>query len=152
MDNEYYIQEYIQTRGLSESTYHSTKIILNHYSEFQSLPLHQLLEEADQEEEMGIRWKKRKLKIRLINYMNYLRENMTLNSAKTYLKIVKSFYSHHEIEIHKLPILNNRNAILTEPLSYRDLPDKEIIKSAVEIATPIMKALLLYKMSVMEKG
>ena len=89
--NEEYIQEYITTRGLSKSTYQSTKLIMNHYSNFQNCSIHVLINEADSEEEQGIRWKRRKLKTRLINYMNYLRENMTLNSAKTYLKIVKAF-------------------------------------------------------------
>ena len=142
--NEEYIKEYITTRGLSKSTYQSTKMIMNHYSKFQQLSIHELIQEADNEEEQGIRWKRRKLKTRLINYMNYLRENMTLNSAKTYLKIVKAFYNHHEIEIHKLPKLNEKNSIVTEPITYSDLPDKEIIKKAVELSEPLMKAIILF--------
>ena len=142
--NEEYIQEYITTRGLTKSTYQTTKHIMNHYSNFQGCSLHELIIEADTEEEEGIRWKRRKLKTRLINYMNFVRENMTLNSAKTYLKIVKAFYNHHEIEIHKLPKLNEKNSIVNEPISYSDLPDKEIIKKAVELSEPLMKALILF--------
>ena len=142
--NEEYIKEYITTRGLSKSTYKTTKLIINHYSNFQQLSIHELIQEADAEEDAGIRWKRRKLKTRLINYMNHLRENMTLNSAKTYLKIVKSFYNHHEIEIHKLPKINEKNAIVTEPITYSDLPDKDIIQKAVELSEPLMKALILF--------
>ena len=142
--NEEYIKEYIQTRGLSESTYKTIRIILNHYSNFQELSLHELLIEADIEEEERIRWKNRTLKTRLIDYMNYLRENMTINSTKTYLKLVKSFYSHHEIEIHKLPRLNEKNSIVAEPITYQDLPDKEILQKAMEIADPLMSALILF--------
>jgi len=144
MTNEEYIHEYIETRGLSKTTYQSTKLIMNHYSNFQEKSLHELIIEADDEEENRIRWKRRKLKTRLTNYMNYLRENMTLNSAKTYLKIVKSFYRHHEIEIHSLPKLNEKNSIVIEPITYADLPDKEIIRKAVEMSEPLMRALILF--------
>ena len=142
--NEEYIREYINTRGLSESTYKSLKNVMNHYSNFQEKSIHELIIEADMEEEQGIRWKKRTLKRRLISYMNYLRENMSINSAKTYLKIVKSFYTHHEIEIYKLPAINKKNSNINEPIQYNDLPDKTIIKKAVEISEPLMKALILF--------
>ena len=145
--NEDYLQEYVAERGLSKQTYQTMKIILNHYSEFQNMSLHELLLEADKEEEERLRWKNRKLKTRLISYMNHLRENMTINSTRTYLKLVKAFYNHHEIEIHKLPKINEKNSITPSPITYNDLPDKEIIKQAVEIAEPLMKALILFLLS-----
>ena len=118
MKNEEYAIEYCEERGLSHSTLIAVRRTLNNYSTFQQLSIEELLDEADTEEEMGVRWKKRKLKTRLINYMNYLRTEMTFNSAKTYLKIVKSFYAHYEIEIHKLPSLNERTSNIVEPISY----------------------------------
>ena len=144
MNNEEYIQEYTTTRGLSRNTYNLIKLVMNHYSQFQKLTLHELIIEADDEEEQGIRWKRRTLKRRLINYINHLHQSMTLNSAKTYLKIVKSFYHHHEIEIHSLPKLNEKNALVNEPMTFKDLPDREIIKNACEIASPLMKSLILF--------
>ena len=144
MNNEEYIQEYVTTKGLSKNTYKSVKLIMNHYSNFQQKTIHELILEADAEEDEGIRWKRRTLKKRLTNYSNYLRENMTLNSAKTYLKIVKAFYTHHEIEIHKLPKINPATSIVKEPVTYKDLPDKEIIRKAIEISTPVMRCLLLF--------
>ena len=144
ISNEEYIKEYIETRGLSKGTHQLLQYVMNHYSDFQQLSIHELLNEADIEEEQGIRWKRRTLKTRLIKYMNYLRETMTINSAKTYLKLVKSFYNHHEIEIYKLPSFNKKNAIVHQPVTYNDLPDKEIIRKAVEISKPVMKALILF--------
>jgi len=145
--NEEYIEEYITTRGLSKATYQSTKLIMKHYSEYNKMTIHELITEADNEEEQGIRWKRRTLKTRLINYMNFLRENMTYNSAKTYLKIVKSFYNHHEIEIHSLPKINEKNSIINEPIQYADLPDVEIIKKAIKISDKLMKSLILFLLS-----
>ena len=142
--NEELLQEFITTRGLSKSTYYSFRNALRHYCNFQEKTLQELLDEAEEEEEQKIRWKKRTLKKRLINYMNYCKENMTLNSAKNYLKLVKIFYHHHEIEIHKLPRMNDKNALVRSPIKIQDLPTKEILREAVEIADPLMQALILF--------
>lgn len=145
--NEYYIKEYIKTRGLKHKTYLTMKYILNHYSDYQKMSLHELLLEADIEEEKRVRWKKRTLKRRLINYMNYLKSNMELKSAKSYFSRVKSFYTHNEIEIGKLPNWNIKNMNLKPPIKPSDLPTKEIIKQAVDISPPLMKALILVLVS-----
>lgn len=142
--NEEYLQEYIQTRGLGEKSYYKLKSMLNHYSEYQGLTIHELITEADNEEEQGIRWKRRTLKTRLINYRNYCKENMKLSSAKAYYKIIRSFYHHHEISIGNLPAWNMNNATVSPPIQYNDLPTKDIIRRAVEISEPLMKALLLF--------
>ena len=145
-DNEY-LNEYIQTRGLSHKTYNTLKSVLNHYTNYQELTLQELIQEADQEEEQGIRWKRRTLKNRLTNYMNYLRETMDINSAKTYFSMIKTFYQHHEIEIGKLPSWNLRNSRTYTPITYNDLPDKTIIRTAVEMSNPKMKAIILFLVS-----
>ena len=142
--NEELLEEFITTRGLAESTHRSFRTTLRHYCKFQGKSLQELLDEADEEEEKKIRWKNRTIKKRLINYMNYCKENMTLNTAKNYLKMVKIFYHHHEIEIHTLPRFNDRNAKVRTPIKNQDLPTKEILKEAVEIAEPLMQALILF--------
>ena len=62
MDNKTYAREYTQTRGLKETTYTKLALMLDHYSAFQQMSIHELLLEADDEEEQGIRWKRRTLK------------------------------------------------------------------------------------------
>jgi len=145
--NEYYLQEYITTRGLGKKTEKSMRYMLNHYSTFQGLSLHDLIMEADTEEDDGIRWKRRKLKHRLINYMIYCKDHMKLSSAKSYVKAVKGFYSHHEIEIGKLPAWNLKNANVSEPITADDLPTRQIIRDAVELSEPKMRALILFLVS-----
>lgn len=141
--NEYYIKEYIQSRGLSKKSETSLRYMLNHYSNYNQLPLDELILEADTEEENGIRWKRRTLKTRLINYMNYCKETMTMNSAKSYVGKVKAFYTHNEIEIGHLPPWNNKNAHFNNPIKPDDLPTKEIIMQALELSNPLMKAIIL---------
>jgi integrase len=142
MKNEYYIDEYCESRGLKPSTRRSLGYVLNHYSDFQGLTLHELLEEADDEEEQGIRWKRRTLKHRLIAYMNHCKQTMSLGGAKTYFGKVKGFYTHHEIEIGQLPRWNTKNANITSPILPEDLPTKSIIRQAIEISNPLMRAII----------
>ena len=142
--NDDYILEYISTRGLSEKTAKNLKNITNNYCQFQQSNLHKLLLEADADEEDGLIWKKRKLKKRLVDYMNHLKTTMSINSAKTYFAVIKTFYEHHEIEVGKLPAFNVRNAKVQKPITYNDLPDKEIIKTAVEVSKPLMRSIILF--------
>ena len=130
MENQDYIDEYASTRGLKETTREKTGRILNHYSTYQKMSLHDLLQEADMEEEADIRWKRRVLKQRLINYMNYLKDHMLLSSSKTYFNAIITFYRHHEIEIGTLPKFNPKNARLPEPITSKDMLTKEIIREA----------------------
>ena len=147
MENEYYAEEYILSRGLKQTSYNKIKIILNHYSTHQQKTLQELLEEADTEEEQGIRWKRRTLKKRLITYMNHLKTEMLLSSAKTYFNTIKAFYNHHEIEIGTLPKWNLKNAKLSEPILAKDMLTKEIIREALKVSNPLMTAIILTEAS-----
>lgn len=141
------ITEYITTKNLKNKTYYQLKTILEDYSKYQQLTLYELIVEAEQDEDNGLRWKHRKLKTRLTSYMNYILSRLSLNSSKNYIAKIKSFYYFHEIEIHKLPPFNERNIPLDKPIKYSDLPDKEIIKNAVQLSEPLMKAIILTMVS-----
>ena len=143
LTNEELIDEYITSRNLKPRTHQHLKTILTLYSDFQEMTLYDLLEEADQEEENRIRWKRRTLKKRLTNFLNYLTQRYNISTIKSYMTSVKSFYYHHEIEVGKLPKINQRNAIVSKPIKFTDLPTHEMIKQAVEMANPVMRAIIL---------
>ena len=147
MNNNTIINEFVKTRRLKKGTAEQYQIALNFYSKFQEKPLSELLKEADTEEEQGIRWKNRKLKQRLITYRNHLYENYVKSTAELKFALIKTFYKHHEIEIHDLPAVNKKNIRLSEPLKFKDLPDKELIKKTLKIANPLMRAIILFMSS-----
>jgi len=147
MNTHDYVIEYITTRGLKDTYYNKLHLIFQHYSDYQGLTLDELLEEADNEEEQGIRWKRRKLKTRLISYMNHLKKEMLLSSAKTYFSTIKAFYTHHEIEIGTLPRWNTRNANLSQPIHPDDMLSKEIIREALKIANSTLRPIILLEAS-----
>lgn len=80
--DEIIIKNMAESRGLSNASYLGFKNVLRHYTNFQGKSLLELIEEAENEEEEKIRWKNRTIKTRLISYMNYCKDNMTINSAK----------------------------------------------------------------------
>lgn len=51
------------------------------YTEFCSLSLEELSDEAEAEEDKGIKWKKKKIKKKAVNIRQYLLENNSLNRA-----------------------------------------------------------------------
>ena len=141
------ITEYCTSNGLKKSSTQSITYMLQHYERFQETSLEELIEEAENEEDQGVRWKHRTLKKRLIAYTNHLQETMMYSSAVVYLSTVKSFYRYFEIEIHTLPSLNKKNSKLPVPISFKDLPDKEIIRQSLEITTPLLQSIILFMSS-----
>lgn len=138
------LRNFSNNRNIAYKTEQSYNHALNCYIECQNKTFHDLLKEADQEEELGIRWKNRKLKQRLINFRLYLQENYLISSAKVYFQRILTLYRHFEIEIHNLPAISSKSAKMSKPITFEDLPTKDIIKNAVEISNPVMRAIILF--------
>ena len=137
--------EYLQkTRNISDNTLTSYKTYIKEYSKVNhNMLMVNLIKEAEQEEEDGIRWKHRKIKQRLLQYRAYLYDKHAYSTAKSRFGKILTVYRHFDIEIHKLPPINTRNDT-TEHISFRDLPDKDIIREAINISKPLMKAIILF--------
>ena len=147
MKPEDYAIEIMLNRNLTEASMKTFRHTLNHYSKLNNMSIGELLAEAEEEEEQGIRWKKRKLRTRLIRYQNWLLENYKYNTAKNYMTKLKTFYYDYDIEIGKLPPFNKKQANLSEPITYDDLPSKETLRKAYSMGTPVFKAILLFTIS-----
>lgn len=139
------INTFATERNIKKGTKRNYRIYLQEYTQQQGLTLKELLTEAETEEEQGIRWKHRTLKKRLTQHRTYLYNKHAPSTAKSRLTKIMSFYRHHEIEIHPLPKFAKNNT--TPPVTYTDIPDKEIIRAAVDAATPVMKPLILFMSS-----
>lgn len=138
------LNEFIQVRNLNKRTVYGYKNAINLYINFNKLSLFELLKEAEKDEENGIRWKNRKLKQRLLNFRVFLQRNYLISTVKVHFQRILTIYRHFEIEIHNLPQINQKNTNKLKPIMFEDLPTKEIIKDAVNITNPIMKAIILF--------
>lgn len=139
--NEEILNEMHTGKNHAENTKRKFKVTTDSYCEFHQMTLEELLNEADEEEEQKIRWKKRKLKQRLLTYRRHLLENnYSKQTIQTYMTNLLTLYRYFDFELEKLPSISIED---TSPIQPKHLPDKEIIRKAVEIAKPRMKAIML---------
>ena len=141
------INRFAKERNIKNTTKANYKTYLKEYGQYFNKSLPELLELAEQEEEDGIRWKNRSLKKQLIDYRNYLYNTHSSSTAKNRFTRIKTFYRHYDIEIHELPKFNTRNVKNTPPIQFKDIPDKEVIRSAIEVPPAVMKPLILFMSS-----
>lgn len=129
------------------NTIKNYKKAVDQYCGFHNKTLNELLTEAEKEEDQNIKWKRRTLKNRLITYRQHLIENYSKKSINTYFSPIINIYRYYEIEIHNLPEIDKKSLNSTPPITYKDLPDKEVIRAAIEIASPVMVAIILFMCS-----
>ncbi len=143
------LDNFSKERNHSSNTKHQYKYALEDYVEFQKESLYNLLKEAEKEEDNGVRWKRRTLRKRLINFRTYVYDKFKVpETARKRLQFITTFYKHHEIELQPLPPRSNlQNIQQNKIITYEDLPTKEIIKDALKIANPLMKAIILFQVS-----
>ena len=131
----------------SDETQRIYRLALTNYASYFNQALHELLAEAE-EDENNLKWKHRRVKAKLTEYRHHLLQKYALNTVKKHMIAIKKFYRFYDIEIQKLPIINEKSMQKPQPIYFKDLPDKEIIREAVSIASPFMKAVILFICSI----
>ena len=140
------LTRFMDERGLSDNTRKLYRSAIKQYTEFYSLSLEELVEEADMEEDERVRWKNRKLRKRLIDFRNYLYDNMIVSTARIYFNCVKAVYRHYEIEINQLPPVG-RQYTPSKEITYKDIITKKELKKVYEIAPVRLRALMTFMAS-----
>ena len=131
-------KNFCRERNLSDGSVNVYRHALKAYEKYNGMSLEELLDEADLEEEQKIRWKRRTLKSRLIDFRNYLIDyGYAKETINTMMKRVTTFYRHYEIEIHHLPKVNIQSTVEIK------IPGQDDLQKAVNICSPIMKAIIL---------
>ena len=146
--NSEVFQDFIEERKLTnESTIGGYLTSLTGYCDYHGISIEELVEEAEQEEDNGIRLKKRKIKKRLIEYRNYLYDKKYSNKTiKSKMSDIIFFFDRCEIEIPKLG--RKENVPYDRSISFDEVPKKEHVKKAIETTTSIKnRALYLFCMS-----
>lgn len=155
--NKYYAQQFYEANGELLSKFSKTRnvtiktekgyeVALINYVKFHNdITLSDLIDEALKEEDLMIPQRNRKIKIRLESFREYLVDAHKCGSTiRTYLNRVKTFYRHFGVEI---PELSKIKLPKTEEVGYFDLPDKEMIQTAVRQADNKFKALIVFMAS-----
>lgn len=147
MNNEQLLNEMHLANSHAHATKKSYKMSANIYCSFFNMSLHELLLEAEEEESKNVKWKLSSLKRRLIEFRHYLLENYAYNSYVSIFNCIINIYKYYDIEIYDLPRLNHKAIRKFRPLNFKDLPDKAVIREAINICSPLMKAVILFMCS-----
>ena len=146
-EDETILEDFCLTRNITNiHTIRNYKQAIKNYTESQGLNMQQLLEEAETEEEKGIRLKHRTLKKRIIIFQNYLlnEKGLSRGTLDKQVQNIKTIYHHYEIELPKIPAFNDNQIRDYEPIYYDDLPTKEMIQEALKLSMSNMRAIILF--------
>ncbi len=147
MNDSDLLEQFQKERRLKPKTLETYKNTVKNYTTFMNKTMVELIEEAELEEEQGIRWIKRKLRQRLIDYRVHLLDTMKLTTVKTYFNRLKTVYRHFGIEIHELPQVSTKDANISKQITYDELITKNEIRDAVKITKPVYRAVILFMLS-----
>lgn len=147
MRNEELLEEFFLVKNHDPKTQKAYLRSINKYSKFHGLTMEELIEEAETEEENGVRWKRRKLKKRLLQFRHYLIENYKKNSVATYFTQVIAVYRYFEIEIGDLTKTNPRGYHIPGDVTFDELPTHEEISQVLHVAKLWFQAVVLFQIS-----
>jgi len=148
IENDPLVQEFFNSRPISNGTKKNYIYRFIKYSNFTGMSLSELIEEAEEEENKQIRTRHRKIKKYLNEFARYL-DNVEYTPGKKYSEItigrsitdIKTFYHYFDIITPKI------NLKPENPPRRDDLPTMEEIKKALRNINTRDKALILLHLS-----
>ena len=141
------LQEIRQSKNLTLSSIKNYEYAMRQYTTYNQMSMYELIQEAEKEEEDGVRWKHRQIRRRLIGFRAHLLQKYEYKATtKTYMARILTIYRYYEIELQALPSVSTRNKPNTQ-IRYEDLPTRDIIRRAVNNTDSQMRAIILFMSS-----
>lgn len=134
------VQDFFTSIEAAENTRRNYLSGLRHYTDLIDKTPDELIEEAEQEIMDGVLMRKRKIKLYLLRFREYLELNKYAPSSRSsWTAAVHSFYVAHDID---LPRMKMRDV---QPLqkNNKPLPTRNDILNMLAHATPRMRAMIL---------
>jgi len=146
IENEEKFKEFCFDREIRTSTINNYKNALQKYCNFIGMTLDELIREAEDEEDSGIRLKRRKINTYLREFKVSLNEsNLSESTIELIMLLVKSFYRENEIELPKNTKKGVGKAQRRETID--DLPKMEEIRRFMEHLNSVYKAMTVMCLS-----
>lgn len=145
MEDKKVLNKFREERNLQNSTFKGYLSALKVYCGYFNMGVKELIDEALNEQDKYIPLRKTKLKRRLLEFREEItKTEIGVQTQKTYVSKILSFYRHFEIEIPVLPQMNYELEYVT---SYTDLPTHEQIQSVIDTVDIQLKAVILFQTS-----
>ncbi|MBP2045142.1 tyrosine-type recombinase/integrase [Methanobacterium aggregans] len=101
-EDEELIEQWFLRRNISSGTQKSYLIAIKSFSELMDKTPSELIDEAETEEDAGIRPRKRKLYSHLLKYKKHLEEKVASSTVNLYFSAIKSFYKAFDITLPEI--------------------------------------------------
>lgn len=128
-DPEY--KTFIRSKTLKTGSKKSYMQRLRAYCNFNKMSLTELIEEAEKEEENGIKKRRRTVNKRIGDFIQYLdeEEKFGTNTIRGYFSSVKAFYRYCDIELDRIAIpAPNKNQVFDDLINYEEI--KTVVRGA----------------------
>lgn len=138
MEEDPIYHEFIN-RNLRESTKERYNAILTLYCQSTGLTLTELINQAEEDEDNGIRLRKRRIKKHLDNHIQtFINKGYSPSNIRTNISILRVFYNHFEIQLPKIYVPKS-----DDNKTVDDIPGPEEIRLAVSHANAKYKSIIL---------
>ncbi|KAF5057145.1 hypothetical protein DSECCO2_359970 [anaerobic digester metagenome] len=144
------LEDFITYRDIAPRTIDLYVYHLNIYCNYIGLNLEEMIAEAEDEEEDGIRMRRRKITKYLNDYAQYLKDSgFAPTSTPTMITAVKSFYRYYDIQLPINKRRTSRNARLEKANTQttESIPTMEEIQRFVECCNDLYKVVALFGVS-----
>lgn len=147
--DENIIGEWFLRRNISSGTQKIYRIALRYFSDLIDKRPNELIEEAESEEDVGIRPRKRNVNKYLLKYKRYLEDSeVAPSTTNLYFSAIKSFYKSFDITIPVIKLSSGDIGLdknIGKPLTRKD------IHKLISVASPREKA-IIYLMALSGMG
>jgi len=132
-------KSFIVNRGIRKATIKRYKRQLELYCTFLDKTPTELIDQAENEEDQGMRMRNRSIKKYLLNFKEFMEDNnYSSHTIINTITIVRTFYTEYDVILPKMHLKRKQQ---TE--SIEDIPNKNDIRLALKYANPKYRAIIL---------
>ena len=145
MKNKNMLNRFSTERNHSQNTKKGYQASISVFEKVIGKNIDELLKIAESEKKLE--WENTQLRLWLINFRNHCYKEYKEQTGKKHIERVKTFFTHYDINIGKLPYASTKQVRKSEEIDYEDLPNREILKKCIELKNPLLKAITLFMSS-----
>ena len=145
MKNKNMLTRFSTERNHSQNTKKGYQASISVFEKVIGKNIDELLRIAESEKKLE--WENTQLRLWLINFRNHCYKEYKEQTGKKHIERIKTFFTHYDINIGKLPYASTKQVRKSEEIDYEDLPNREILKKCIELKNPLLKAITLFMSS-----
>ncbi|OEC84933.1 MULTISPECIES: tyrosine-type recombinase/integrase [Methanobacterium] len=145
IENDPCVKDFLRSRRLRESTKKEYLGRLKQYCLFTGKTPTELIDEAEMEQDQGIKSRKRKIKGYILDYIDDFKNNNKADTTtKTHIETIFGFYKAYDIDTPSLRNLFSNNQTNA---TFEELPELKHIKQAIKACNIRDRAIILLHFS-----